>query len=128
MFSTTISHSQHVAALLSYGILGLGSDALLASFMSGMAGNVTAFNPSGPTTIYQSYIRPNASDAHYLMMGRWQRSLDRTFGGGSLRGDAFQQHHGHAQLVFAFVNAPLFALSCSACSGSAPPATEHSWD
>jgi SSS family solute:Na+ symporter len=52
------------------GILGLGLTALLASFMSGMAGNVTAFNTVWTYDIYQSYIRPNASDAHYLMMGR----------------------------------------------------------
>src|SRR5437870_7090391 len=52
------------------GILGLGLTALLASFMSGMAGNVTAFNTVWTYDIYQSYIRPNGSDAHYLFMGR----------------------------------------------------------
>ena len=44
--------------------------ALIASFMSGMAGNVTAFNTVWTYDIYQSYIRPNASDAHYLAVGR----------------------------------------------------------
>jgi len=52
------------------GILGLGLTALLASFMSGMAGNVTAFNTVWTHDIYEPYIRPNAGDAHYLMMGR----------------------------------------------------------
>ncbi|PWT81473.1 MAG: Na+/galactose cotransporter, partial [Acidobacteria bacterium] len=52
------------------GILGLGLTALLASFMSGMAGNVTAFNTVWTYDIYESYIRPNAGDAHYLKMGR----------------------------------------------------------
>ena len=49
-------------------MLGLGLTALMASFMSGMAGNVTAFNTVWTYDIYQSYIQPNASDAHYL---RW---------------------------------------------------------
>ena len=53
------------------GILGLGLTALLASFMSGMAGNVTAFNTVWTFDIYQSYIHKDASDAHYLKMGRW---------------------------------------------------------
>ena len=53
------------------GILGLGLTALLASFMSGMAGNVTAFNTVWTYDIYQAYINKNATDAHYLWMGRW---------------------------------------------------------
>src|SRR5213082_406926 len=52
------------------GLLGLGLTALMASFMSGMAGNVTAFNTVWTYDIYQSYIRRNASDQHYLWMGR----------------------------------------------------------
>src|SRR5260370_38259406 len=59
------------------GMLGLGLVALLASFMSGMAGNVTAFNTVWTYDIYQSYIRGNASDAHYLWMGR----IATVFGG-----------------------------------------------
>ena len=52
------------------GLLGLGLTALLASFMSGMAGNVTAFNTVWTYDIYQAYLRPRASDAHYLKVGR----------------------------------------------------------
>jgi SSS family solute:Na+ symporter len=52
------------------GILGLGLTALLASFMSGMAGNVTAFNTVWTYDIYQSYINRKATDQHYLWMGR----------------------------------------------------------
>ncbi len=52
------------------GLLGLGLTALMASFMSGMAGNVTAFNTVWTYDIYQSYIRPGQSDKHYLWMGR----------------------------------------------------------
>ena len=52
------------------GLLGLGLTALLASFMSGMAGNVTAFNTVWTYDIYQSYINKMASDEHLLWMGR----------------------------------------------------------
>jgi len=52
------------------GMLGLGLTALLASFMSGMAGNTTAFNTVWTYDIYQSHINPGATDAHYLWMGR----------------------------------------------------------
>src|SRR5947208_3149592 len=52
------------------GLLGLGLTALLASFMSGMAGNVTAFNTVWTYDLYQSYLVRGASDAHYLYVGR----------------------------------------------------------
>src|SRR5262249_38836047 len=48
------------------GMLGIGLTALMASFMSGMAGNVTAFNTVWTYDIYQGHIRPRASDQHYL--------------------------------------------------------------
>jgi SSS family solute:Na+ symporter len=92
------------------GILGLGLTALLASFMSGMAGNVTAFNTVWTYDIYQSYLRPRASDAHYLWVGR-----AATVGGVLLSIGAayvarsFNNIMDVLQLVFAFVNAPLFA-------------------
>jgi solute:Na+ symporter, SSS family len=92
------------------GMLGLGLTALLASFMSGMAGNVTAFNTVWTYDIYQSHIRRGASDAHYLWMGRVA-----TVGGIALAvaaayvAGAFNNIMDLLQLVFAFVNAPLFA-------------------
>jgi SSS family solute:Na+ symporter len=52
------------------GMLGFGLTALLAAFMSGMAGNVTAFNTVWTYDIYKPYINRNASDRHYLNMGR----------------------------------------------------------
>jgi SSS family solute:Na+ symporter len=52
------------------GILGLGLTALMASFMSGMAGNVTAFNTVWTYDNYQAYLRPKASDSGLLWMGR----------------------------------------------------------
>ncbi len=92
------------------GLLGLGLVALLASFMSGMAGNVTAFNTVWTYDIYQSYIHRGASDAHYLWMGRMA-----TIFGVALSVVAayfavrFNNIMDVLQLVFAFVNAPLFA-------------------
>jgi SSS family solute:Na+ symporter len=52
------------------GLLGLGLTALLASFMSGMAGNVTAFNTVWTYDLYQTYVAPGRSDRHYLYVGR----------------------------------------------------------
>jgi SSS family solute:Na+ symporter len=52
------------------GLLGLGLTALVASFMSGMAGNVTAFNTVWTYDLYQTYIAPARSDRHYLFVGR----------------------------------------------------------
>ena len=92
------------------GMLGLGLTALLASFMSGMAGNVTAFNTVWTYDIYQAHIRRGASDNHYLWMGR-----AATVGGIALSiaaayvAGAFNNIMEILQLVFAFVNAPLFA-------------------
>src|SRR5690349_7621416 len=53
------------------GLLGLGLTALLASFMSGMAGNVTAFNTVWTYDIYHAYINKRATDQHLLWMGRF---------------------------------------------------------
>ncbi|WP_058866000.1 sodium:solute symporter family protein [Chloracidobacterium thermophilum] len=99
-----------LAHYLPAGLLGLGLTALLASFMSGMAGNVTAFNTVWTYDIYQSYFKRDASDAHYLWMGR-----AATVGGIALSvatayvAAAFNNIMDVLQLVFAFVNAPLFA-------------------
>ena len=92
------------------GILGLGLTALLASFMSGMAGNVTAFNTVWTYDIYQAYINKRGTDAHYLWMGRMA-----TIGGVVLSIGAayavtnFNNIMDALQLVFSIVNAPLFA-------------------
>ena len=92
------------------GILGLGLTALLASFMSGMAGNVTAFNTVWTYDIYQAYLHKNANDRHYLWMGR----MATVFGialsvAAAYAATRFNNIMDFLQLVFAFVNAPLFA-------------------
>ncbi len=92
------------------GVLGLGLTALMASFMSGMAGNVSAFNTVFTYDIYQSYIKPNKSDEHYLKVGRWTTvvgvlvSIMTAYVARS-----FNNVMDFLQLIFAFVNAPLFA-------------------
>jgi len=53
------------------GLLGLGITALVAGFMSGMAGNVSAFSTVWTYDIYGAYINKRASDKHYVLMGRW---------------------------------------------------------
>ena len=53
------------------GMLGLGLTALLASFMSGMAGNITAFNTVFTYDLYQTYLVKGKPDSHYLMVGKW---------------------------------------------------------
>jgi SSS family solute:Na+ symporter len=92
------------------GMLGLGLTALMASFMSGMAGNVTAFNTVFTYDLYQGYIKKDGNDAHYLAVGRWTTvvgilaSMAAAYAAAS-----FNNIMDILQLVFAFVNAPLFA-------------------
>ena len=99
-----------LAHYLPAGLLGLGLTALMASFMSGMAGNVTAFNTVWTYDIYQSYIKPGQSDKHYLRMGH----AATVFGillsvAAAYATTKFNNIMDMLQLVFAFVNAPLFA-------------------
>ena len=99
-----------LAHYLPSGLLGLGLTALMASFMSGMAGNVTAFNTVWTYDIYQSYIKPAQSDRHYLRMGH----AATVFGivasvAAAYAATRFNNIMDMLQLVFAFVNAPLFA-------------------
>lgn len=99
-----------LAKYLPSGVLGIGFTALMASFMSGMAGNVTAFNTVWTYDIYQSYIASGKSDTHYLWMGR----MATVFGiivsiGCAYLASKFNNIMDMLQLVFGFVNAPLFA-------------------
>ena len=92
------------------GLLGLGLTALMASFMSGMAGNVTAFNTVWTYDIYQSYINPNKPDSHYLRVGQFATIFGVIISiGTAYLAAQFDNIMDFIQLVFAFVNAPLFA-------------------
>jgi SSS family solute:Na+ symporter len=99
-----------LAHYLPSGLLGLGLTALMASFMSGMAGNVTAFNTVWTYDIYQNFIRPGQSDSHYLRMGH----AATVFGilasvVAAYAATRFNNINDILQLVFSFVNGPLFA-------------------
>ena len=92
------------------GLLGLGLTALMASFMSGMAGNVTAFNTVWTYDIYQSHIKPGQSDAHYLRVGHVTTVVGILLSvAAAYATTKFNNIMDMLQLVFAFVNAPLFA-------------------
>ena len=93
------------------GLLGLGLTALMASFMSGMAGNVTAFNTVWTYDIYQSYIK-QGRDRHAPALGRPDDDgvrHPRLSVGTAYLATRFNNIMDLLQLVFAFVNAPLFA-------------------
>ena len=99
-----------LARYLPTGLLGLGLTALLASFMSGMAGNVTAFNTVWTYDLYQSHIRRGASDQHYLWMGRAATVVGIPLSmAAAYLAARFNNIMDFLQLLFAFVNAPLFA-------------------
>jgi SSS family solute:Na+ symporter len=93
------------------GMLGLGMTALMASFMSGMAGNVTAFNTVWTYDIYQAYLAKDRPDSHYLMVGRAATVVGIALSvAAAYLAAAFNNIMDVLQLVFAFVNAPLFAV------------------
>ena len=92
------------------GLLGVGLTGLMASFMSGMAGNVTAFNTVFTYDIYQSYIRKGAPDSHYLKVGRMTTIVGVALSIGAAYLAAYYNNiMDLLQFVFGFVNAPLFA-------------------
>lgn len=92
------------------GMLGVGLTAMLASFMSGMAGNITAFNTVWTYDIYQSYLAPNKSDKHYLWMGRLATALGILISiGTAYMVMGFPSIMDYMQMIFSFFNAPLFA-------------------
>jgi solute:Na+ symporter, SSS family len=92
------------------GLLGLALTALLASFMSGMAGNVTAFNTVFTYDLYQAYFAKDKTDKHYMWMGKFITVVGIVL---SIACAYFAKQYNNAmdiiQLVFGFVNAPLFA-------------------
>jgi solute:Na+ symporter, SSS family len=109
-----INYNQTIPYMLVHylpqGVLGLGLTALIASFMSGMAGNVTAFNTVWTYDIYQGYIAPNKSDNHYLWMGRMATIFGTVMSMGAAYAAAqFTNIMDFLQMIFSFVNAPLFA-------------------
>ena len=92
------------------GLLGVGVTALMASFMSGMAGNVTAFNTVWTYDIYQAYVKKDATDAHYFKVARWATVVGILLSvATAYLARSFNNIMDLLQLIFGFVNAPLFA-------------------
>jgi SSS family solute:Na+ symporter len=90
------------------GLLGLGITALIAGFMSGMAGNVSAFATVWTYDLYRSFIRKDASDAHYVKMGRWSALLGVLISiGAAYLVMEFKSIMDYVQALFSFFVAPL---------------------
>jgi SSS family solute:Na+ symporter len=91
------------------GLLGLGITALIAGFMSGMAGNVSAFATVWTYDIYRAFIRKDASDRHYVSMGRWCTVLGVLVSiGTAYLVMQFLSIMDYVQALFSFFIAPLF--------------------
>jgi SSS family solute:Na+ symporter len=92
------------------GLVGLGVTALLAGFMAGQAGNVSAFNTVWTYDIYKSIINKNASEAHLLWMGRVATIVGIFISlGTAYWAMSFPSIMDYMQAIFSWVNAPLFA-------------------
>ena len=91
------------------GLLGLGITALIAGFMSGMAGNVSAFATVWTYDIYRAMFRKDASDAHYVSVGRWCTVLGVLASiGTAYMVMSFASIMDYVQALFSFFIAPLF--------------------
>ena len=91
------------------GLLGLGITALIAGFMSGMAGNVSAFSTVWTYDIYKALIKKTATDAHYVLMGRWSTILGVLISiGTAYLVMSFLSIMDYVQALFSFFVAPLF--------------------
>ncbi len=91
------------------GLLGLGVTALIAGFMSGMAGNVSAFSTVWTYDLYGAFLNKKASDKHYVSMGRWSTLIGVLISVGT----AYLVQHAasimdYVQALFSFFIAPLF--------------------
>ena len=91
------------------GLLGLGITALIAGFMSGMAGNVSAFTTVWTYDIYRALINKNARDEHYVSMGRWCTIVGVLISvGTAYLVMSFLSIMDYVQALFSFFIAPLF--------------------
>lgn len=109
-----LNYTMTLPSMIAYyypsGLLGVGITALMASFMSGMAGNVTAFNTVFTYDIYQPYIVKNKSDQHYLIVGKVVTVAGILISiATAYIAKGFNNINDFLQLVFGFVNGPLFA-------------------
>ncbi|MCL4401554.1 MAG: sodium:solute symporter family protein [Acidobacteria bacterium] len=90
-------------------LLGLGITALIAGFMSGMAGNVSAFATVWTYDIYRPFVNKRATDSHYVAVGRWSTILGVLVSiGTAYLVMQFQSIMDYVQALFSFFIAPLF--------------------
>lgn len=93
------------------GVLGVAVTGLMASFMAGMAANVSSFNTVFTYDIWQEYIKPNMPDLYYLTTGRWVTAVGVVIGiGTAFLAAQFGNIMTYMQTLFSFFNAPLFAV------------------
>jgi SSS family solute:Na+ symporter len=98
-----------LARYLGPGLLGLGVTALVAGFMAGMAGNVSAFATVWTYDLYRPFLHKTAPDAHYLSMGRWCTMIGLLISiGTAYLAMGFASIMDYVQALFSFFIAPLF--------------------
>nr|WP_240940169.1 sodium:solute symporter family protein [Planosporangium flavigriseum] len=96
--------------LLPNGVLGVAVTGLMASFMAGMAANISGFNTVFTYDIWRAYIRRDRDDAHYLRVGRIITIVGIAIGiGTAFIAAGFSNIMNYLQALFAVFNAPLFA-------------------
>ena len=96
--------------LLPNGILGVALAGLLASFMAGMAANLSSFNTVFTYDIWQAYVVRDRPDDYYLRMGRWVTVGATVLAvGTAFIAAGYENLMDYLQQLFSFFNAPLFA-------------------
>jgi SSS family solute:Na+ symporter len=101
---------QLMRALLPNGVLGIAVTGLMASFMAGMAANVSGFNTVFTYDLWQSYFRRDRDDAYYLRIGRIITVVGVIIGiGTAFIAAGYSNIMNYIQALFALFNAPLFA-------------------
>ncbi|WP_027932015.1 sodium:solute symporter family protein [Amycolatopsis thermoflava] len=96
--------------LLPNGVLGVAIAGLLASFMAGMAANLSSFNTVFTYDIWQAYIKKDKPDSYYLNMGRWVTAGATILAIGTAAiASQYSNLMDYLQQLFSFFNAPLFA-------------------
>jgi SSS family solute:Na+ symporter len=94
-----------------YALIGLGISAVLASLMSGLAGNISAFSALWTHDLYRAHLRPGKTDAHYLFVGRVFTALAACLSVSTAFIVLFFNNlMDYLQLVFSIFNAPIFAI------------------
>ncbi|MCU1661704.1 MAG: sodium solute transporter superfamily [Pseudonocardia sp.] len=97
--------------VLPNGILGVALAGLLASFMAGMAANVSSLNTVFTYDIWQDWVRPGRPDDYYLRVGRTVTVVGCLLAiGTAFIAGSFQNLMDYIQTLFSFFNAPLFAI------------------